>query len=459
MKKVLSLFLSVVMLFSMTAGTDFSASAANKTISITTNVIENYDYANSVVSKINNERSKKGKSKLKIDSTLTSYAMQRAAELACKYSHTRPNGSDCLSIGKKANGENIQAGAVSATEVMSIWMNSKGHKENILRNSFKSVGVGCVKINGYYFWVQLFSKSSGNGEKTTGTKYKNRNINVTKKNLYFYINTYDLASNSYNYGNELDLYYDGIDYEMIPNGYQIQVNAVDMSNDFYSGVTDAIVDKSMFSYSSSNSNIFTVSSSGVVNIKKTGTATLTITLKKDSNFKIKQKVSVRRNSTIKISKSSYVYDGKTHNPKISIYDINNEIQTNYTYKYKTNCKNVGTHIIEISYDNFEYPIRYTFKIIPKNTSISSVTAGSKRFTVKWYKRTTQTTGYQVQYSTSSKFTSPKTITISKTGTTSKTVKKLKAKKRYYVRVRTYKTVNGTRYYSSWSKYKKVTTKS
>ncbi|MDD6603814.1 MAG: fibronectin type III domain-containing protein, partial [Eubacteriales bacterium] len=100
-----------------------------------------------------------------------------------------------------------------------------------------------------------------------------------------------------------------------------------------------------------------------------------------------------------------------------------------------------------------------FTIKPKATSISSLKAGSKKFTVKWYKRTTQTTGYQVQYSTSSKFTSPKTVTISKTGTTSKTISKLKAKKKYYVRVRTYKTVNGTKYYSSWSKAKYVTTKS
>ncbi|MGN0522144.1 MAG: fibronectin type III domain-containing protein, partial [Eubacterium sp.] len=76
----------------------------------------------------------------------------------------------------------------------------------------------------------------------------------------------------------------------------------------------------------------------------------------------------------------------------------------------------------------------------------------------WKKLTTQTTGYQIQYSTSSKFTKAKTVTVSKNSTTSKTISKLKANKKYYVRVRTYKTVDGKKIYSAWSKAKSVTTK-
>ena len=73
-------------------------------------------------------------------------------------------------------------------------------------------------------------------------------------------------------------------------------------------------------------------------------------------------------------------------------------------------------------------------------------------------KATQTTGYQLQYSTSSKFKGAKTVTITKNKTTSKKISKLKAKKKYYVRVRTYKTVGKTKYYSSWSKVKSVKTK-
>ena len=72
---------------------------------------------------------------------------------------------------------------------------------------------------------------------------------------------------------------------------------------------------------------------------------------------------------------------------------------------------------------------------------------------------TQTKGYQIQYSTDSKFKSGnKTVTVNKNSTTKKTISKLKAKKKYYVRIRTYKTVGKQKYYSDWSKSVKVTTK-
>lgn len=74
------------------------------------------------------------------------------------------------------------------------------------------------------------------------------------------------------------------------------------------------------------------------------------------------------------------------------------------------------------------------------------------------KNKTQTTGYQIQYSTSSTFKSAKTVTVSKNETTNKTISKLKAKKKYYVRIRTYKKIGSAYYYSAWSKAKTVTTK-
>ena len=69
--------------------------------------------------------------------------------------------------------------------------------------------------------------------------------------------------------------------------------------------------------------------------------------------------------------------------------------------------------------------------------------------VTW-KKNSAVSGYQIQYSTSKKFTSAKTVTVKGYKTTSKTIKSLKAKKTYYVRVRTYKTVNGKKVYSDWS---------
>ena len=100
-----------------------------------------------------------------------------------------------------------------------------------------------------------------------------------------------------------------------------------------------------------------------------------------------------------------------------------------------------------------------FTINPKSTSISKLTKGQKSFKASWKRVSSQATGYQIQYATSSKFTrNRKSVTIKSYKTTSKNVTKLKAKKKYYVRARSYKKVGKRTYYSSWSKTKTVKTK-
>lgn len=95
---------------------------------------------------------------------------------------------------------------------------------------------------------------------------------------------------------------------------------------------------------------------------------------------------------------------------------------------------------------------------PKKTSIKKLSKGKKKFTVTWAK-VSGVKGYQIQYSSDKKFKkNNKSVTVTKQKTTKATVKKLKSKKKYYVRVRTYKTINGKKIYSSWSKVKSVKTK-
>ena len=93
------------------------------------------------------------------------------------------------------------------------------------------------------------------------------------------------------------------------------------------------------------------------------------------------------------------------------------------------------------------------------TSITSLSAKDNGFTVKWKKKT-KITGYQIQYSTSSKFSmkNTKTVKIKKAKPASKKITDLKSSKKYYVRIRTYKIVKKKKSYSSWSKKKNVTTK-
>ncbi|MGN0457994.1 MAG: leucine-rich repeat protein [Eubacterium sp.] len=176
---------------------------------------------------------------------------------------------------------------------------------------------------------------------------------------------------------------------------------------------------------------------------------------------VKSKSTIYYPKTISLSTTSYTYDGKVKKPSVKVVGSNGKTisSSNYTVSYASGRKNVGKYAVKVTFKgNYSGTKTLYFTIKPKATSISSLTAGSKKFTVKWKKQSTQTTGYQIQYSTSSKFSNAKTVIVSKNSTTSKTISKLSAKKKYYVRVRTYKTVGSTKYYSSWSSAKSVTTK-
>ena len=171
-------------------------------------------------------------------------------------------------------------------------------------------------------------------------------------------------------------------------------------------------------------------------------------------------------SSIKLKATSLTYNGKVRTPKVIVKDRTGKTlvkNTDYTVSYAKGRKYVGKYAVKITFKGkYSGTKMLYFTIKPKATSISSLTAGSKKFTVKWKKQATQTTGYQVQYSASSKFSKAKTVTVGKNTTVSKKISKLSGKKKYYVRVRTYKTVkiNGKsiRIYSGWSKAKTVTTK-
>ena len=162
------------------------------------------------------------------------------------------------------------------------------------------------------------------------------------------------------------------------------------------------------------------------------------------------------------------YTGKsiTQNPVVTVGESKLVKGADYTVSYKNNV-NAGVATLTIKgAGSYTGTITKTFKINPKGTSISKVTGQKKAVKVVWKKqltkmKTSYVSGYQVQYSTSSKFTSGTSkyanAKFSK-GRTTKTIKNLKSGKKYYVRVRTYKSVDGTKCYSSWSKVKSVKTK-
>ena len=173
-----------------------------------------------------------------------------------------------------------------------------------------------------------------------------------------------------------------------------------------------------------------------------------------------KKDTIYKASKVKLSKTAYTYNGKVQRPKVIVKDRKGKTISSkyYTVTYAKGCKNVGTYKVTVKFKGrYSGKKTLTFKINPAKTGVKTLSAGRKKLTVKWTKKTTQVSGYQIQYSTSKSFKSYKTKTLSGYKKTSTTLTGLKAKKTYYIRVRTYKTVNGKKVYSGWStiKYKKT----
>ncbi len=170
---------------------------------------------------------------------------------------------------------------------------------------------------------------------------------------------------------------------------------------------------------------------------------------------------IARIQSVTLNKTKYVYNKKAQKPAVTVKDSNGTpIDSKfYTVEYKDN-QNVGQASLTVQLkENYEGTVTKTFQIVPKATKLTKVTSTAKGFQAAWKKQKESTTGYQLQYSTSKKFTkkTTKTKTVKKASAAKLTVKKLKAEKKYYVRIRTYKTVKGKKYYSSWSKAKSVKT--
>lgn len=120
-------------------------------------------YADQVLQLVNQERAKAGLSALTTNATLAAAANHRAKETVQSFSHTRPNGSSFSTvfgeygISYMRSGENIAYGQKTPQEVVTGWMNSPGHRANIMNGSFNKIGIGVYQQNGVIYWSQLFT--------------------------------------------------------------------------------------------------------------------------------------------------------------------------------------------------------------------------------------------------------------------------------------------------------------
>lgn len=486
------------MLFSINATVSLSASASSDTTTVTGTFY--YDYSNSVLKLVNKQRAANGVSALDADETLTKEAMLRAAELAVSFSHTRPNGSsaDTAYTWTYTMGENIAWGQMSADEVMVSWMNSSGHKANILSSNYTKIGIGCFYCDGIMYWVQAFS--AGSCEDYTPAGIKPVKVKVA---LSTAVETKAWLNKSGSCGSDVKYSFDTDTYTLTISGSGKMKNYSS-----YYGNGTLVSTAPWASYSSYikkvviKSGVTTIGSyaflgcGNMTSIKIENTVTKICSGAFDSCSGLKTvtysgsksqwskassycsssaltSASVKCVGNCTLSKTVCTYTGNVKKPKVTVKDgKGNTISSKYytvsyisckTGKAVSSMKSVGKYYVQIKFKGkYSGTVKKVFTIKPKGTSISSVSAKSQGFTVKWNKVTTQTTGYQVQYSKSSSFSPKGTKTISDNSKKSLTITGLAANKTYYVRVRTYKTVkvNGksVKLYSSWSNAKTVTTK-
>ncbi|MCD8109571.1 MAG: leucine-rich repeat protein, partial [Clostridiales bacterium] len=236
----------------------------------------NYDMAYEVLELVNEEREAEGLSALVMDESLLETAMQRGSEIALLFSHTRPDGSPCFSANSAMNGENVAAGQTSASAVMESWMNSEGHKANILTSSYTTVGIGCFYHNGVYYWVQNF----GVGDTATDCD-KPENESVTKtvslavgefEEPITSTGIYWGSLESYTYEYSLDLTVSDVQ-----EGETSQASVYIQNPGFDSA--SALLENDGITYTSSDTDVATVSTNGLITGVSEGQADIIASLK------------------------------------------------------------------------------------------------------------------------------------------------------------------------------------
>lgn len=209
-KRILSVVLALVMLITVFTAFDLTAFAAEETVTVNAAGTYYQSDVRKALSWVNTFRTGpdawywasdnttkitvSGLQPLTYDYGLEQIAMQRAAEIAASFSHTRPNGQSCFtatdSAGHSSYGENIAAGYASGESVIKGWReddkdyDGQGHRRNMLNRNFTAIGMAGFQYNGIYYWVQEFGYSVYNTTKTTAVDtQKNVPIEIAKSYL------------------------------------------------------------------------------------------------------------------------------------------------------------------------------------------------------------------------------------------------------------------------------------
>ena len=222
-----------------------------------------YDIIYEVLTLVNTYRKKEGLNTLKLDNTLTEIAMTRARETSTYWSHTRPNGNSWSTLVTHYTGyvgENIAVNYINPKDVMIGWMESKGHRDNILNSRWNSIGIGYYRIGNNILWVQIFSD-----KKTVATVEKKGNIKEID-------GTVEILSNYIDFRVLWDK--DSISVKV---DEQVSPNGVEFINNGYDKIVIPTA-KEDYIWKSSDTNIFTVDENGNIYGKKVGDAILSVSI-------------------------------------------------------------------------------------------------------------------------------------------------------------------------------------
>lgn len=334
-KRILSLVITLAMIITVVPELCVTSYAEeNDEYSIKVSGVYDYAAGQEMMTYINEERASQGKDPLTLDADLTDAAMQRAAEIAFYFSHTRTDGRSCFTVSERAAGENIALGTFTALSTYTMWKNSSGHYANMMNNSYTNIGIGHFTQGGSDFWVQLFS-----GDDTVEKATRSDSANITT----------DISMLEREYGIRFNLnkLSDGEGLDLIL-GEEFTLEA-GMIN---AGWTRAYgrIDPESFAWSSSDKSVVAVSQKGVVTGVGTGNATITATVNNGSHTKASIEVKVSkdiRNAVVSGIKNKE-YTGKeiTQNLTVTIDDKPLTENVDYKLEYSNNV-NVGTAFVDI----------------------------------------------------------------------------------------------------------------
>lgn len=235
-----------------------------------------YSYAFDVLELVNEERAKQGQKALVMDEEMLETAMKRAAETNIYFNHTRPDGSVCFELFPQdlwAYGENIAAGQPTPEGVMDSWMDSQGHRENILSSDYNVIGIGCYKAGDVLYWVQVFGNKDSVKEAAAGS-YPDAKQKVAVKADPSVVSIQVSASK-----------------KSLSKGGKAKIQVTHTNAGMPYGLVTLY--NTQFTFSSSNKKVVSVDSQGNLKGLKKGTATIKAVFKNSGKSAGKVKITVK----------------------------------------------------------------------------------------------------------------------------------------------------------------------